>query len=105
MLECYNDIINAYIMWRHWHKMANLTESFLTLNFFFFLDFNSFDPDRVNIKHIQQLKEKEEEVEGELAALEVSAMGDIFGYLRRSKMICNLPLLLNALHICDCHEK
>ena len=97
--------INAYIMRRHCVKMVKLTDSFLTFNSYFFLDFNLFDPDRVNIKHIQQLKEKEEEVEGELAALEVSAMGDIFGYLRRSKMICNLPLLLNALHICDCHEK
>ena len=72
---------------------------------FFFLDFNSFDPDRVNIKHIQQSEEKKEEVEGELAALEVSAMGTIFGYLRPSKMLQDLPLLLNALHICDCHEK
>ena len=57
-------------MRRHWHKMANLTESKLTFNFFFFLDFDLYDPDRVNIKHIQSPKEKKEEVEGELAALE-----------------------------------
>ena len=85
--------------------MANLTDSFLTFIFFFFLDFNSFDPDRVNIKHIQQSEEKKEEVEGELAAVEVSAMGTIFGYLRPSKMRYNLPLLPNAWHICDRREK
>ena len=85
--------------------MAYLTETKLTFISYFFLDFDTFDPDRVNIKHIQQSKEKKEEVEGELAALEVSAMGTIFGYLRRSKIIQDLPLLPTSLHIRDRHKK
>ena len=49
-------------MQRHCVKMVKLTDSFLTFNFFFFLDFDLYDPDRVNIKHIQSPKEKKKKL-------------------------------------------
>ena len=41
-------------------KMAYLTETKLTFISYFFLNIDTFDPDRVNIKHIQQSEEKKE---------------------------------------------